>query len=218
MEAEKQIERRSHRSAPDSALHAPPRSTLRRWWLRVDRPKANDPNWDLVTTATFPGRGRGLVLFEAKAYEEELTKEEKGKSADSDPDNHDQIGKAIEEAALGLGGRARGVNIQRDSHYQFSNRVAFAWKLASEGVATVLVYLGFTRDSGIADLGRPLADDADWQRVFHAHIDGVFPANLLEREIRCGKSAMWLIVRSLAGKRRSPPKKKRRSVGDASSL
>jgi hypothetical protein len=36
-------------------------------------------------------------------------------------------------------------------HYRFANRLAFAWKTASEGMPTILLYLGFTGDDGISD-------------------------------------------------------------------
>lgn len=55
------------------------------------------------------------------------------------------------------------MTISRDSHYQFANRLGFAWKLASIGVPTVLVYLGFTGDDGIIDRGEPLRDADHWR-------------------------------------------------------
>jgi hypothetical protein len=36
-----------------------------------------------------------------------------------------------------------GWTLSRDSHYQLTNRFAWAWKLASMGVPVVLGYLGF---------------------------------------------------------------------------
>src|SRR5688572_26868453 len=146
-----------NRASPEEVLLSRPNpliapelaTTLRRWWLAEDHPKANEPNWDLAATATFSGGAAGLVLVEAKAYAGELRNERKGKSAASNPRNHAQIGAAIEEARAVLNGIRPGVAISRDSHYQFSNRVAFAWKLATLGVPTALVYLGFTGDTGI---------------------------------------------------------------------
>lgn len=64
----------------------------------------------------------------------------------------------IAEACAGLQLLGPAVRISRDSHYQLSNRVAFAWKLATLGLPTVLVYLGFWGDDGIADVGEPFWD------------------------------------------------------------
>jgi len=53
------------------------------------------------------------------------------------------------------------VRLDRDSHHQLANRLAFTWKLATLGIPVVLLY--FTgRDEGIADAGEPILDDAYW--------------------------------------------------------
>ena len=38
--------------------------------------------------------------------------------------------------------------------------LAFTWKLTSLGIPTVVVYLGFLGDSGIANAGEPFSDEA----------------------------------------------------------
>lgn len=113
---------------------------LRAWWLAVDHPGANDPNWDLAASALFPNDREGLILVEAKAHVAELENEVKGKpkrdSAGSAA-NHESIGRAIGQASAALDDIMPGVAISRDSHYQFANRLAFSWKLAAMGVPTV---------------------------------------------------------------------------------
>ena len=88
------------------------------------------------------------------------------------------------------------LRISRDSHYQLSNRVAFTWKLASLGLRTILVYLGFFGADGIADVGEPIKDAAHWNRVFAAYAHSVVPSDLFEHRIDCGAAPMWLLVRS----------------------
>ena len=105
-----------------------------------------------------------MALVEAKAHENELDLAGKrlrpGGSARS-AENHERIGRAIAEAATALDRIVPGVRMSRDSHYQIANRVAYSWKLASMGVPVLLVFLGFTEDNGIADVGPPLAVGLD---------------------------------------------------------
>lgn len=170
---------------------------LRNWWL-IHNGRANTPNWDLVATCSVEGN-KGLVLVEAKAHVSELKNEGKKLKSNSSArshENHKRIGEAIKEASDALNRVIPDVSLSRDSHYQIANRVAFAWKLASMGLNVVLVYLGFTGDRDIGDIGEPLRDDAHWQSVFAAHAQGVLPANFVDREIDCGVASMHMFVRS----------------------
>ena len=129
---------------------------LRSWWLAVTRGSTMTPSWDLATTCTIRNRP-GLLLMEAKAHSAEL--DHLGKRTPRTTNgwkNHERIGAAIAEANEGL----RLVNgrpwaLSRDSHYQLSNRFAWAWKLASLGIPVVLVYLGFLNAVEMTDRGRP---------------------------------------------------------------
>lgn len=172
------------------------RKTLTGWWL-VHKGGANTPNWDLLSTATIAGR-RGLVLVEAKANCAELKVDGKvlvnGASVRSHQ-NHDRIGAAIAEARTGLSALVSGVRMDIGTHYQLSNRVAFAWKLASLGVPTVLVYLGFTGDHGIVDAGEPFQSEEHWREVFMGHASSVLPPEFFDRQHVCGHSSMQFIVR-----------------------
>ncbi len=180
------------------------------WWLKHAR-GANTPNWDIALSCEVEGRP-GLILVEAKANVPELGKA--GKRADpkasvNSTENHEHIKSAIETARNALMSLLPGISIASDKHYQLSNRIAFAWKLASEGIPTVLIYLGFTGDQGIADAGKPFADDADWQSMFKTHLSAVCPPSVLDAPVNTGASRFWVLARSLPASSQSPSKQAR---------
>jgi hypothetical protein len=97
---------------------------------------------------------------------------------------------------------AEGVRISSTAWYQFSNRVAFAWKVASQGVPTVLIYLGLTGDRGISS--DPLRDNDHWREtVLNSTREFFFPS-LWERPIHCNGTPLWLLIRSRPCIRQSP--------------
>jgi hypothetical protein len=161
-------------------------SDLSAWWL-VHRNGANTPNWDLVVACEVSDK-RGLVLVEAKAHERELDWEGKrvhhGQSVNS-AENHERIGKAISEASAGLSRIVPGVNISRDSHYQLANRLAYSWKLASMGIPVILLYLGFTGDDGIEDIGTPLRNHSHWEAIMRTYTAGILPDGFVGRSLYC---------------------------------
>lgn len=178
---------------------------LRQWWLAHER-GANTPNWDLAACCDIEGK-RGLILVEAKANVPELSP--LGKPSTSAPsaasqENHERIGTAIAEACDALGRLGVATKISRDTHYQLSNRLAFTWKLASLGVPTVLVYLGFVGDSGIADAGEPFANEEHWKKAFADYASTVVPANVFETRLECEAAPMWCLLRSRAVVSMSP--------------
>jgi hypothetical protein len=180
---------------------------LRSWWLAHES-GANTPNWDVALSAEVEGRP-GLVLVEAKANVPELSSAGKplrmSASANSRA-NHDRIGIAIAEACTALKELSATTDFSRDSHYQLSNRVAFAWKLANLGIPTVLVYLGFCGDDGIADTGEPIRDASHWKDVFAEYAYPAVPNALFERRIDCGAAPVWFLVRSRTVIQLSPPR------------
>lgn len=180
-------------------IHPTLNQTLNRWWLVNP---GNAPNWDLICTAQFPDSRPGLVLVEAKANVPEFMDGIKG-SGVTDPENSRQIAQAIEEARSALSAHESGVKLSRDRWFQVSNRLAFAWKLASEGMPTVLMYLGFTGDEGIRDRGEPLKDDQAWRTLVMAEQD-VIPPTLWERKILVGDTPLWFLIRSRECIRPSP--------------
>lgn len=170
---------------------------LRGWWLARER-GANTPNWDIALSCEIEGRP-GLALVEAKANVPEMSYSGKTLNETASPasrENHERIGYAIEEACAALRVVDPRTAISRDTHYQLSNRVAFAWKLASLGIPTVLVYLGFWGDHGIIDAGEPIRDPAHWCEAFANYAHSTVPGELFERRIDCGAAPTWFIVRS----------------------
>jgi hypothetical protein len=141
----------------------------------------------------------GLVLVEAKANVPELNpggKQLEAEASGRSVANHERIGHAIDEACVALREINGTTAISRTTHYQLSNRVAFSWKLASLGVPTILVYLGFLGDNGIGDAGAPFSNAAHWTATFAKYAHAVVPEDLFERRIECGGAPAWFLVRS----------------------
>lgn len=182
---------------------------LAAWWL-VHRRGANVPNWDLAASCVVDGK-KGLLLIEAKANKAELKNGGKrlGRSVSKNQEeNHAQIGRAIEEARKALCQIAPAVHISRERNYQFSNRVAFAWKLATFSIPVVLVYLGFLGDN---DMPQPFCNNDHWQFTVRNHIKNVFPEELIEGKINCGPASIQILIRSKPIIEVSTPNKGNRS-------
>lgn len=169
------------------------REELTAWWLAVTR-NANTPNWDLVSTCRV-GDQQGLLLIEAKAHDGELHRDGKTPGNES---NDLQIQRAIREAKQGLERELEGWTISRDSHYQLSNRFAWAWKVASAGIPVVLLYLGFLEADEMKKCGRPLVSHTDWQRVVFDHSRNVVPAKAWEGKVLTKGAPLFPMVRSLS--------------------
>ena len=166
-EKEAQLHQENLLGFPDQAI----RDKLRDWWLVATR----TPNWDIASTCKIDGKS-GLLLIEAKAHANELSylgKNPPGASPNSKR-NHEQIKRAIEEAADGLAlASGKPWSISWKSHYQLSNRFAWAWKLASLSVPVVLGYLGFLNARDMANDGPLFGSRADWERVLKTYSGGV---------------------------------------------
>jgi hypothetical protein len=177
------------------------RSQLGAWWLPADRKAARTPNFDIASTCMV-GDTPGLLLIEAKAHDQELRKEEIGRSLQADANDerrasHCTIGKAIAEAADGLArATAAPCYISRDTHYQMSNRFAWAWKLTELGVPVVLVYLGFLGADEMQNRGAPFASHADWHDLVKTHSAPLFQVDPWEREWNCNGQSLVPLIRS----------------------
>jgi hypothetical protein len=188
------------------------KDTLRRWWLAHE---GNTPNWDLIVRAE-SRNGPALLLVEAKAKVSEfdwkakplLYRSEDLEARERTTDNHRQIGRAIDEASNALS--SQGICISCEHHYQLSNRIAMARKLASLGIPNTLVFLGFTGDREIAREGDYFADDDHWRRAFTEYLKGVLPVDLLEKDISSGAASFRVLSRSLPAIRYSRPIAERR--------
>jgi hypothetical protein len=170
---------------------------IRSWWLKHEA-GANTPNWDIALSCDVEGNA-GLILVEAKANCPELSgagkRQAEHASADSE-ENHKQIAAAIEEARSHLAVDYPEIFISAASHYQLSNRVAFAWKLATLGIPVVLMYLGFCGDTGIANIGDPFQDEPHWKRIFQKHVSAVWPGAVYDTPLRTGGAPFWFLARS----------------------
>ncbi len=201
----------------DSFLSRDQQQAVTRWWLV--HPARMIPNWDLVVSAVDASGAKVLILVEAKAHATELDEAGKLPSIRPTPeeqkrtdDNHDRIAAAIAEANAALATVVPGISISRDKSYQFANRVAFAWKLASLGVPVALIYLGFVGDTAIARPGDCLRASADWQAAFARHVNSIFAPDNCGRPINCGAASFWLLVETLEVLRQSPALDRRRSL------
>ena len=170
---------------------------LQTWWLVVQSPRTRMPTWDLVATCTIRD-SPGLLLVEAKAYDRELSVS--GKTAPTSSNgrrNHERIGVAIEEANRGLAlANGRPWALSRDSHYQLSNRFAWAWKLASLGVPVVLVYLGFLNAVEMTDRGSPFESGDKWDSILMDHSSGLVHCGSWDEWLEIGDVPMIPVVRS----------------------
>src|SRR5208282_1151901 len=136
-------------------------------WLAIDSPKSKTPNFDIASTCTIENKP-GLLLTEAKAHDAELLSEAAGKRLNPDASrgskvNHERIAAAIQSASVGLQeATSLGWQLSRDSHYQMSNRFAWAWKLTGLVFPVVLAYLGFLRAHEMKDRGKPFGAGSAW--------------------------------------------------------
>jgi hypothetical protein len=164
------------------------------WWTLHN---GTTPTWDLLSTIAFGGR-RALLLVEAKAHALEL--EVAGKpirvdASSASRSNHDFIGTCIESASSELSQCQPGFRLARDRHYQLSNRLAWAWKVASCGLPVVLMYLGFTGDTYFArDF---LRDDSHWQALMTSYLAEVAPPEFSSAPLVLGSGSVQFLARSL---------------------
>ena len=170
--------------------------TLAGWWLAHQG--GNTPNWDIAVGCRIDERP-GLLLVEAKANWAELStagKQLKPNASRKSWENHKRIGAAIGEACDAWQQIHPRVTIARDSHYQLANRLAWTWRLVTLGIPVVLLYLGFTGDEGIRDVGEPFPDDASWQRAFAEYSNPSIPMELVGNRLRLDQPPAWIVSRS----------------------
>jgi len=201
----------------DRFLQPDQRKALQEWWI-VHCRGSKFPTWDLVASAIGPGGKPALILVEAKAHSAELKPDGKAKAVretkeqqQRTDENHARIAAAILEASQALASNLPSVALSADANYQFANRVAFSWKLASLGIPVVLIYLGFIGDDEIATKGRLMVDE-DWRRAFVDHAALHFPEAHLNKPITTNCAPFWVVLRTLRVKRKSPPIAERRQL------
>jgi hypothetical protein len=158
---------------------------LRRWWFAIYRGGfQKSPSLDIASTCTLTignENRRGLLLVEAKAHDNELLHEERGKPLEKSPSpgelkNHAHIGRALRganpilEALTGLEWR-----LSHGTHYQMSNHFGWSARLIEMGYPVILVYLGFLNASEMADQGTPLKSHAGWEALVKSHGKAIAP-------------------------------------------
>ena len=128
-----------------------------------------------------------MLLVEAKAHANELIHEGSGRRLEAkggdDPTerqlSHVTIGAAIDGACASLvADTALPWKISRDSHYQLSNRFAWACKLTELGLPVILVYLGFLHADEMADRGAPFHHADEWSELVKSHGALVVPSSV----------------------------------------
>ena len=178
------------------------RMQLASWWLPGNRQTARTPNFDIASTCTVGGVP-GLLLIEAKAHDEELRKEEVGRRLDADASDERRASHLTIEAAINFAARGfeqsmgGSCGISRDSHYQMSNRFAWAFKLTELGIPVVLVYLGFLRAEEMRDRGAPFANHAEWLELVKVHSAPLFPDDPWDRVWNCNGCSFVPLIRSV---------------------
>ena len=95
--------------------------------------------------------------------------------------HHDEIGNAISEARGALLHYCDNVSISRDNHYQLSNRIAYTWKLASMGIPTILLYLGFTNDPAWTSAQDHFESKQQWNDAIKSYFTEVGAKDLLDK-------------------------------------
>lgn len=167
------------------------------WWLAHAK-GANTPNWDLAIEC-YSEKFPILILVEAKAHTNELSRSGKTLKANvskNSIENHKKISSAILETNNALLKIFPEIDISIDSHYQFANRIAFSWKLASMGFKVILIYLGFTGYKGISDVGKPIEDQQHWQDIMETYTSNILPDSFWNQWIACGKGSMYAAIKS----------------------
>lgn len=149
---------------------------LNSWWLA--KPSSKTPVWDLVCSATIDGKD-GFILVEAKAHEGELKEDDEFKAG------KDSVNKMPIITALRNINKDCGYNLSTDRHYQMSNRFAWSWKLASEGVPIILIYLGCL--NSLEMIGSKIFKDSSvWARFIRDQSEKI-GINLWEEEVQTWK-------------------------------
>jgi hypothetical protein len=186
--------------------HATIWSDLRKWWL-VHTKGANTPNWDFASTCLV-NESPGFLLIEAKANAQELGNAGKSlvltvkgqrrpqSSLQKSKANHDRICGAIGEASTALSQLQVTKPFSASSHYQFANRLAFVWKLASMGIPTALLYLGFVGDDGLDGGLKPFKDHREWLDAFNDHVSSILPSKAADLAFTVNRTRAYILVRS----------------------
>jgi hypothetical protein len=98
--------------------------------------------------------------------------------------NSGQIENALIEATVAWNALGSGFALSANSHYQLSNRFAFAWKVAKMGTPVVLLYLGFLDAQEMVEGSRTLLKD-HVASLFDRSIERDDPRGRLGQDLLC---------------------------------
>lgn len=170
------------------------------WWLTFGT--RNRPKWDLLCRIVVNDKP-GLLLVEAKAHKGEMLQENKKRSPDGPKDsksrrNDTQIRGCIGWANSFLSERVGGnFSLSADHHYQLANRLTYMSKVASAGVPTILLYLGWLNSP---DWPRDrFRDHAEWCKSMREYASDVCCEELMMERTFPAKNggSFQMLVRSL---------------------
>jgi hypothetical protein len=167
------------------------RQMITDWWLAMPG-RANTPNWDLVSSCLIGDR-KGLILVEAKAHESELGDDHCGAT---NQQNFKSIQAALGQATKAWNELLSGFALSVDSHYQLSNRFAFAWKVAELGTPVVLVYLGFLNAHEMGISCRLLKSDEQWRACVLKKSAGLVPEQVWDKTFQVNGTPLTVLIRS----------------------
>jgi hypothetical protein len=170
----------------------------RRWWIAF---RGSRPTWDLICHLDCEDKP-GLLLIEAKAHVSEMGEKNSKGAVDQANDrsiaNDLSIRLRLAESNLKLNSLGLGdFDLSADHDYQLSNRVAYLHRLASDGVPTILMYLGWV---GSTDWKNdPFDTSAAWEQAVNSHFKRVGPLSFIgqKRQLFNG-TPFQMIVRSIS--------------------
>jgi hypothetical protein len=134
------------------------------------------------------------LLIEAKSHSGELADDHCGSKND---ENYRKIEGALTEASAAWNSILPGFTLSANSHYQLSNRFAFAWKLTTMRTPVVLVYLGFLDAHEMVEGARKsLVGHAQWQECLLVRSKDAVPQAVWNRTFHLDGIPLTVLIRS----------------------
>lgn len=175
-------------------------ASLGKWWLEPHT-TARTPCFDIASTCNIDGKP-GILLVEAKAHHKEMLQGKYGKKLDKNASEksrsyHSRICKATQTANRGLEKATKlKWNLSRDSHYQLSNRFAWAWKLTELGYPVILLYLGFINADDLKPDEKVLSGYEGWLKVVSDHSRSVVPKEAWNTVLQVNGQSLIPLIRT----------------------
>lgn len=113
------------------------------------------------------------------------------------PTNFERIRSALTEATVEWNRLLPGFSLSADSHYQLSNRFAFAWKVAAMGIPVVLVYLAFLDAWDMHGLGcQILRSHQQWKDCLTSKAVSQIPISAWDRTFEVNGTPLTVSIHS----------------------